>query len=79
LEIHHLTSEKRVLAKDKKTKDVTTLDTPFKDRKMSEGFKALTKDLFSDVKPTHRRRQSDDIYKKSSTGASKRKMSAFKR
>lgn len=55
------------------------MDTPFKDQKMLDGFKAIAKDIFPVSKPSHRRRQSDDTCKKPSTGSTKRRMSVSKR
>ena len=43
MEIMHLSNEKKILAKDRRIKDVITMDTLLNDKKLSEGMKALNK------------------------------------
>ena len=43
MEILHLSNEKKILAKDRRIKDVITMDTLLNDKKLSEGMKALNK------------------------------------
>lgn len=59
--------------------DIVTQEFPFTDRKMPEGLKFIEKGVFSEAKPTHHRRRSDDVCKRPSTGSSKKKMSISKR
>ena len=78
MEILHLSNEKKMIAKEKKVKDFLTMDTLLNDKKLTEGLKAMSKEM-SAFKPTHSRRKSDDVCKRPSTGASKRRGSVSKR
>ena len=55
------------------------MDTLLNDKKITEGLKAMTKEMMSAVKPTHHRRRSDDVCKRPSTGTSRRKGSISKK
>lgn len=79
LELLHLLNEKKILTKDRKVKDIVSMESPFTEKKMPEGLKVLDKGVLSETKPTHHRRRSDDVCKRPSTGSSKKKTSVTKR
>ena len=53
----HLNNEKKMM-KERKVKDILTMDTLFNDKKLNEGLKAMSKEL-NLSKVTHARRRSD--------------------
>ena len=79
MEILHLSNEKKMLTKERKVKDFLTMDTLLNDKKLNEGLKALNKEVIPVQKSMHVRRRSDDVCKRPSTGASKKRSSVSKR
>jgi hypothetical protein len=71
-----------MLTKERKIKDFLTMDTMLNDKKLTEGLKALSKELVPPPPPSrlsHARRRSEDVVKRPATGATKRRGSVSKR
>jgi hypothetical protein len=74
LEIMHLNNEKKMISKDKKTKEMLMIETIANEKKMGDPFKYIKESA-----NLHQRRKSDELTRRASTANPKKKSSVSKK